>query len=147
MTIAESRLDRFDLFEDLGSQELSFIAANCQEIELGPGDILIQEGQVGRDVYLLESGSVRVFRGRTGSAREGVVLDFPTILGEMAMADPSRIRTLNVVAESSSRLLSIPIETFLVFVHSYPLLKEKLRRLIAARRAELTAKMTCSVAA
>ena len=79
MAIAESRLNRFDLFEDLGSQELSFIAANCQEMELRLGDLLIQQGQVGSDVYLLESGSVRVFRGRSASPQDRAALDSPTV--------------------------------------------------------------------
>ena len=147
MTIAESRLDPFDLFEGLGSQELSFIAANCREIEVGPGIILIQEGQVGKEVYLLESGSVRVFRGAAAAPRDLAVLDAPTVLGEMAMADPERIRTLSVVADSNLRLLSIPIEAFLVFVRSCPTLKEKLRQLIAARRLQPAAKMNYSAAA
>lgn len=148
MGIDKSRLDRFDLFEGLGSEEISFIAANCEEMEAGAGNILIQQGQVGRDVYLLESGSVRVFRGQSTLPQDrGIVLDSPTILGEMAMADPERIRTVSVVAESNLRLLSIPIETFLVFVRSYPSLKEKLRRLMAARRGQPAAKMTCSLAA
>ena len=147
MSIAGSRLDSFDLFEGLGSQERSFIAANCTEMRIDSGSVLIQEGQVGRDVYLLEGGSVRVFRGQSASPQEGVVLDSPTILGEMAMADPERIRTVSVVAESSLRLLSIPIETFLVFVRSYPSVKERLRRLIAARRAQAAARITCSIAA
>lgn len=138
MSIAASRLDRFDVFEGLGSQERSFIAANCQEIEFGSGNTLIQEGQVGKDVYLLESGSVRVFRGEAASLQDCAVLESPTILGEMAMADPERIRTVSVVAESKLRLLSIPIDTFLVFVRSYPILKERLGQLIALRREQPT---------
>jgi len=147
VAIAEFRLDSFDLFAGLGSQELSFIAANCREMEVGPENILIQEGQVGKEVYLLESGSVRVFRGEAASPQDTAVLESPTILGEMAMADPERIRTLSVVAVSNLRLLAIPIDTFLVFVRSCPSLKERLRKLIAVRRAQPTARMNYSAAA
>jgi CRP-like cAMP-binding protein len=152
MSIAESRLDSFDLFAGLGSQELSLIAANCQEIEVGPERILIQEGQVGKEVYLLESGTVRVFRGEAPSSQDQAVLESPTILGEMAMADPERIRTVSIVAESNLRLLSIPIDTFLVFVRSCPSLKERLRGLIAARRlapaaGQAAVRMRCLAAA
>ena len=144
MGIAESRLVSFDLFAGLGRQELSFIAANCQEMQLAPGNILIQQGQVGKDVYLLESGSVRVFRGAADSPQEEAVLGAPTILGEMAMADPERIRTVNVVAQSDLRLLSISISTFLVFVRSCPSLRERLRELIAARSLKSQPRMNCS---
>ena len=147
MGIAESRLDSFDLFEGLERQELSFIAANCQEMQVRSGEILMQEGQVGKDVYFLEKGSVRVFRGRDASSENHVVLDGPAILGEMAMADPSRIRTLSVMAESDLRLLSIPISAFLVFVRSCPQLKDRLRQLMADRKAHFAAKKNCPVAA
>lgn len=139
MAIAESRLDAFHIFEGLGHEELSFIATNCTQLQLSAGETLIQEGQVGKDVYLLEEGSVRVFRGAAGSPQDQAVLEAPTILGEMAMADPERIRTMSAVAESESRLISVPISTFLVFVRSYPSLKERLRELIAARRVHLGA--------
>ena len=141
MAIAEFRLASFELFEGLGSQELSLIAANCQELELGSGNVLIQEGQVGKDVYLLESGSVRVFRGEAAAPQNLAVLESPTIIGEMAMVDPERIRTVSVVAESNLRLLSIPIETLVVFVRSCPPLRERLRQLIAFRREQPAARM------
>ena len=147
MGIAESRLESFELFEGLDRQELSFIAANCEEMQIRSGETLIQEGQVGKDVYFLEKGTVCVFRGRDASSQNRVVLDGPAILGEMAMTDPSHIRTLNVVAESDLRLLSIPISAFLVFVRSCPRLKDRLRQLMADRKAQFEAKKSCPVAA
>ena len=133
MGIDISRLVSFDVFAGLGKQELSFIAANCTETNVSAGTVLIQQGQVGKDVYLLEKGSVRVYRGDAASPEVQTVLEAPTILGEMAMVDPERIRTSSVVSVSDLRLLRIPIVTFLVFVRVYPSVKEKLRQVIAAR--------------
>jgi len=96
--------------------------------------ILFRQGQVGKDVYLLEEGSVRVFRGKPDSPQEVTVLQAPTIVGELVLLDPERIRTFSVGALSDLRLLSIPISTFLVFARSYPSVSEKLRAVIAARR-------------
>jgi CRP-like cAMP-binding protein len=110
-------------------------------MQVPSGHLLIQQGQIGQDVYLLEHGSACVFRGQEAASQSHLFLDAPTILGEMAMADPERIRTSSVVALSDLSLLQIPITTFLIFVRSYPALKEKLRDLIAARSRKLLAKV------
>jgi len=128
-----SRLGSFDFFAGLDKQELSFIAANCKEIKVSSGTVLIQQGQVGKEVYLLEEGSVQVYRGEASSPNIQAVLHAPTILGEMAMVDPERIRTSSIVSLRDLRLLSIPIGTFLIFVRAYPSVKEKLRQVMAAR--------------
>ena len=141
MNITDVRLDSFDFLAGLGEQELSFLAANCKEMQLSSGGLLIQQGQVGADVYFLESGSVQVFRGDAASPNGESVLEAPTILGEMAMVDPERIRTSSVVALSDLRLLRIPISAFLVFVRSNSSLKENLRQVIAARSGRFSPKM------
>ena len=133
-TVDISRLGSFGLFEGLSDQDLVFIGTNCSEMTVASGSILIREGQVGKDVYLLEEGSVRVFRGDPDSPRQVAVLQAPTIVGELAIVDPTRIRTSSVSALSNLRLLSIPIGAFLVFVGSYPTVREKLNQLIDTRR-------------
>jgi CRP-like cAMP-binding protein len=127
------RLSPFGLFEGLSKTDLAFVAANCIEKTIPKGTLLIQQGQVGKDVYLLEAGSVRVHQGDAVSARVKAVLQAPTILGEMALLDPERIRTSSVTALSELRILSIPIGTFMVLLGVYPSLKDKLKKLIASR--------------
>jgi CRP/FNR family transcriptional regulator, cyclic AMP receptor protein len=129
-----SRLNSFDFFAALSSRDKAFIATNCKELKVPSGFLLIQQGQVGKDVYLLEEGAVRVYRGQPESPRVLAVLEAPAILGEMALLDKERIRTSSVTALTDLRLLSVPIATFLVFVGVYPTLKERLRRLVDSRR-------------
>jgi len=129
-----SRLNLFDFFAGLSSRDMAFIATNCKELKVPSGSLLIQQGQVGKDVYLLEEGSVRVYRGLPESPQVMAVLEAPAIVGEMALLDKERIRTSSVTALTDLRLLSVPIATFLVFVGVYPSLKERLRRLVDARR-------------
>jgi CRP/FNR family transcriptional regulator len=133
-TVQISRLGPFGFFEGLGSEDLSFIAVNCSEVTIASGSLLIQEGQVGKEVYLLEEGSVKVYRGDAKSPRKVAVLEAPTIVGELVLVDPARIRTTSVLALSDLRLLSIPIRTFLAIVGAYPTVKSKLREVIEARR-------------
>lgn len=133
-TVQISRLGVFGFFEGLGQEDLAFIAVNCSEMSVASGSLLIQEGQVGKEVYLLEEGSVKVYRGNPESPRKVAVLEAPTIVGELALVDPARIRTSSVLATSDLRLLSVPIRTFLAIVGAFPSVKEKLREVIDARR-------------
>ena len=133
-TVKISRLGAFGFFEGLGQEDLSFIAVNCSEMAVASGLLLIQEGQVGKEVFLLEEGSVKVYRGDAKSPRKVAVLEAPTIVGELALLDPARIRTSSVLALSDLRVLSIPIRTFLALVGAFPSVKEKLREVIDARR-------------
>jgi CRP-like cAMP-binding protein len=122
----------FGLFEELHHQDLIFVAVNCLEMTVTSGSLLIREGQVGKDVYLLEKGSVRVSRG---DPPRGVrVLQAPAILGELALLDSARIGTSTVSALSDLLLLRIPIESFLVFLGAYPSVKQKLLQVIDTRR-------------
>jgi CRP-like cAMP-binding protein len=132
--IETTRLASFDIFAGLSERDLAFVATNCTELTAPAGSILIQQGQVGKDLYLLEEGSVRVYRGRPESPQELGVLKAPTIVGEMALVGKERIRTSSVSALTDLRLLSIPIGTFQVLVDAYPSLKEKMRHVIASRQ-------------
>jgi len=142
VVITDVRLDRFECFRGLGSDALAFLAANCREMEVPSSELLIREGQVGQDIYLLEEGSVCVFRGEATASQSHLFLEAPTILGEMAMVDPERIRTSSVIALSDLRLLRMPIATFLVFARTYPALKQNLLQIISARNLKLLAKMS-----
>ena len=128
-----SRLRAFELFAGLTEEELAVIAQNCGEVTVESGTILVRQGQVGKDVYLLEEGSVGIYRGEATPPSFLVVLQAPTLFGEMALVDPERIRTASVKALSNLRLLTISIDDFLPHVKLFPSLKEKLHQLFAER--------------
>ena len=133
MSVIADRLSPFTIFAGLEGRDLTFIAANCKENVIPSGTILIREGQVGKDVYLLEEGRARVYRGHDNARKELAVVEAPSILGEMALLDPERIRTSSVVALSDLSLLSIPIPTFLVLLGVYPSVKRSIRQLVDSR--------------
>lgn len=131
--IETSRLRSFELFAGLTEEELAVIAQDCAEVTVRSGAILIRQGQVGKEIYLLEEGSVGIYRGAAAPSQFLVVLQAPTLFGEMALVDPERIRTASVKALSDLRLLTIPIDAFLPRVKLFPSLKEKLHQLFAER--------------
>ena len=134
MPVDHSRLKPFGFFEGLGPDDLSFIGVNCSEMKVSSGTVFIWQGQVGKEIYLLENGSVKVFRGDVDKPKDLAVLEGPTIVGELVLLDPARIRTSSVVALSDLRLLSIPIRTFLAITGAYPTVKAKVREVMAGRR-------------
>jgi len=129
-----SRLRSFDLFSCLNNQDLGVVAMNCRELRVPAGSTLIRQGQVGEDVFLLEQGTVQVYRGQIETPRVIAVLEAPVVIGEMALLDPERIRTSSVAALSDLRLLSISIDAFLLFLRGFPHLKESLLHLVDSRR-------------
>ena len=137
-----SRLRAFELFAGFSEDDLARIAEVCAEATVPSGSVLIREGQVGTDVFLLEEGVVNVYRGETSAAGILANLQAPTLFGERALVDPERIRTASVEAASDLRLLTIRINAFLSILQSFPLAKENLRQLLAARAGSLTSKRT-----
>ena len=132
--VETARLRSFGLFAGLEEEELAEIARHCDQIHVPSGTIIILQGQVGKDVYLLEAGSVGVYHGEPDPSHFIAVLQAPTLIGERALVDPERIRTASVKALTDLVLLPVPIDSFLSFVRRYPPLREKLRQLIAERR-------------
>ncbi len=122
--VETSRLRAFELFVRLKEEDLTEIARICKEVMVPSGTILIRQGQVGKEVYLLEEGSVGIYREGTHIPQFLGALQAPTILGEMAMLDPERIRTVNVKALSNLRLLTISIDSFLPYIRLFPPLRE-----------------------
>ncbi|MCB9751958.1 MAG: cyclic nucleotide-binding domain-containing protein [Myxococcales bacterium] len=83
------------------------LAAIAELVSLGPGAVIIREGEVASDLYALLSGALVVTRRRDGA--EIVVdrvVDEPILLGEMQVLTGGR-RVATVRAESACQLLRI----------------------------------------
>ena len=132
--VETSRLRAFELFAELDEAQLAAIAQNFFETTAEAGTVLIQQGQVGKDVYLLEEGSVRVYRGEADTTEILADLQASTLFGETALLDPERIRTASVKALSNLRLLTIQITVMFSILQRFPSVKENLRQMISSRR-------------
>ena len=97
------------------------------------GTVVIRQGQVGKEVYLLEEGVVEVFRENAGADQFLAALSAPAFFGERVLLDPERIRTASVKAMSDLRLLVIGVDSFLAFLRRFPSLKDKLRDVFVER--------------
>jgi diguanylate cyclase (GGDEF)-like protein len=127
-----ARLGAFELFSSVGDQAILEIAQTCEEATVPAGTVLMREGQVGDFAYLLEEGSVTVYKGECDPL---AVLGSPAVVGEMALLNPERVRTASVRALSNLRVLKLPIIPGLSFMRRYPGLKQHLLQLAAERRS------------
>lgn len=133
--IDSSRLRFFDLFRDLSDEQLGTLAHESGERDFAAGAVIIRQGQVGNEMYLLEEGTIEVYRETHHSVKPLVQLRAPTVFGEMAIVNPERIRTASVRASTNVRVVTIPIDSLLRSFQACPALKDRLRQFVAARLA------------
>jgi diguanylate cyclase (GGDEF)-like protein len=128
-----ANLRAFDLFLGLDDESLAEVTGICEEMTVPAGGVIIRQEEVGDKVYLMQEGSVGIYRGESDPSRFLAVLHAPTVFGEMAVVDQQRIRNANVKAVSDLRLLAIPISTFVDLSQRIPRLRENLLNLVAQR--------------
>ena len=132
-SIGPSRLGMFVLFGGLDTEAIAEIARSAKERRVKAGTRLIRQGQVGKEVFLLEEGAVGIYADAGDTVQLLTVLDYPTVFGEMALVDRERIRRANVEAITDLRLLVIPMDKMLGFLKRFAALRSNLRRTIASR--------------
>ena len=90
------------LFNDLLPLEKQYLADLAVHRQLGAGDVLFEEGDVGDAMYVVVSGELGVEVGDS----EVAALVAPDFVGEMALID-KRPRAARVRAKTDSVLLAI----------------------------------------
>jgi HEAT repeat protein len=100
-------LRRVPLFEGLDPEDLQRIAATSEERAYAVGDVLMREGEIGEELVVLVTGSVRIVRATPdGGEREIRRYEAGEHIGELAVLR-ERPRAATVVAETAVRGLVI----------------------------------------
>ena len=121
-------LKRIPLFADCTKAELIEIAINADEREAPEGDRLTEEGERGREFFILVEGAVAVGRG----GRKLADLGPGDWFGEIAILT-YKPRTATVTATSPVRMLVISDRTFRRIVETTPRIALKVLRNVAER--------------
>jgi CRP-like cAMP-binding protein len=82
-----SLLKRSALFSGLSDSEAEAVAAICAEKTFPSGSILIQQGDTGDELFIIQEGQVEVIVMGPKPERPLVVLGKGQILGEMSLLD------------------------------------------------------------
>ena len=116
------------LFEHCTKKDLQHIAGLADEIDLRAGKVLIQEGERGREFFVIVGGEVEVRR----NGRRVATLGPGDFVGEMALL--SKIpRVATVTAVTPLDVLVITDRAFLDLLEKTPSLTVKVAQTLAAR--------------
>lgn len=107
-----------------------------QQNELGAtyidGEEIVREGEVGRCMYVIQSGRVEVVRGDDGAVQQLAVLGEGDFFGEMALFGEDE-RSATVRALGEARVLKVDKRTLLRRIQEDPLLALNLLEALSSR--------------
>ena len=129
--IEPDRLRSLPLFGDLDEYDLSHIARWVQEMTAEPGDLLIEQGSMPYELFVIEDGTVDVVRDGEPIASLGA----GDVVGEIALLAQHR-RIASVVARTPVRALALHVDALQEITAEMPELGEELRMLMDRRRSE-----------
>lgn len=116
------------LFSTLSADALMPVAGLCQQVDLAPGQVLFDAGEVGDSMFVVVTGAVRVMRGSELVARLGP----GETVGEMGALDLEP-RSATVIASEASRLIRLERNDLMDLLTDYPELMRSLAAMLVDR--------------
>jgi SulP family sulfate permease len=109
----EVSMDRLSLLEGLTEAERAVVGELLSRRTYGPGEIVIKEGSLDRDLFLMSRGSVSVKVGVPGQDRQRRLASFSagTVFGEVALLDREP-RSATVTADEEAVCYVLSEEAF-----------------------------------
>jgi CRP-like cAMP-binding protein len=126
-------LKRAPLFEDLSRKELVQLARVTEDLEVPAGDVLCNEGETGREFFVIVEGEADVTSNGKSVAARGSG-DF---VGEIALLEDTN-RTATVTAKTPLRVLVLTREDFRSLVREDPNVERKVMQALARRVVQLS---------
>jgi CRP-like cAMP-binding protein len=123
------------LFSGCTASELRKIRGSLDEVEVPKGKVLVEEGRVGLECFLIVSGTATVTRNGKKVATLGPGSHF----GELALLD-RRPRSATVVSDTDMDVLVLSQRQFNSVIESVPSISRKLLAAMAGRLREADAK-------
>jgi CRP-like cAMP-binding protein len=128
-------LSKIWLFSGCSTKELNSIRQNLEAEVAKPGKVFCQEGEVGRECFLIVNGKASVKRNN----RKVATLEAGDIFGELSLLDQS-LRSATVTAETDVEVLILGQRQFNGLLDSVPSLSRKVLATLATRLREADAK-------
>jgi hypothetical protein len=126
-------LRRIHLFQELGEEDLSAIAASLQEETRVEGETLYSRGDEADKFFIIERGTVRISLPSRGGDRELAPLTDGDYFGEDALLSAAT-RLTNAVASEAVTLLSLARADLLEAARRLPKLKRAFQVTLTSRR-------------
>ena len=115
-------------FDGFAPSELDRVAELAEEVEAAPGAVIIDQGRVGTECFVIVEGQANVYVGDEAVASIGP----GTMVGEMALVE-HRPRSASVVADTPMRLIAFDIKAFKTLLEEMPRVHAAVLEMLAAR--------------
>ncbi len=125
-------LRRIPLFAGCTKKELERLARAGDEVDMEAGSLLADQGQTGREAFVILAGSVSVRR----NGRKVATLGPGAIVGELSLLDHGP-RTATVTCDTDCKVFVISQRHFLAMLDDVPTIGHKLMASLARRIREL----------
>jgi CRP-like cAMP-binding protein len=130
-------LGQVRLFSALNKKELTLLGRASDELQVSSGKVIVEEGTVGREFFLILEGQAVVRRG----GRKVAILGPGQYFGELALLDRAP-RNATVVAETDMLVLVLGQREFAGILDGLPPVSMKLLQAMAHRLREADARAT-----
>jgi CRP/FNR family cyclic AMP-dependent transcriptional regulator len=127
------RVRAIPLFSGVPETTLHRIAEGMTQVEVPAGQVLIQQGQPGAGILIVEEGSVVVER----PGREPIELGPGEFVGELALLTNEGVHTARVRTTTASVLLAMDRQEFLDLLQEEPRIAVAMLPTLAERLARL----------
>ena len=128
-------LRNVSLFSGCTNKELETIARASDEISMKAGSLIVDQGQTGREAFVVLTGTVQVKR----NGKKVSTLGPGTVVGELSLLDHGP-RSATVVCETDCTLLLLDQRHFISVLDEVPTMAHKLLAALAGRIRELDKK-------
>lgn len=125
-------LRNVSLFSSCSNKDLEKIAKAADEITLPAGKLIVDQGQTGREAFIIVKGSATVKR----NGKKVASLGPGAVVGELSLLDHGP-RTASVTADTECQVLVISQRQFMAVIDAIPALSHKLLSTLAGRIREL----------
>lgn len=138
MQKAESLINKVDLFSDLDENALELLVSHSRVVNFKKNSILMSEGETGESLYIIETGSVRIYVSDEQGAEMTIFVQGPgSYIGEISLLDGSP-RTASVVALEQTKVLMISKASFFECVSKNPQIAFRIIQSVTQRLRKAT---------
>ena len=104
------------------------------------GELVIQQGEVGNSMYVIQTGEVEIFRDHDGQEVKLRTAGPNEFFGEMALVE-NDVRSASVRAKGEARILHVDKRTFMRRVHEDPSLAYRIMESLSHEIRRLAAEV------
>ena len=121
-----------NLFSGCSTKELEKVAKASDEIRMTAGTLIVDQGQTGREAFIVLDGEIEIKRNN----RRVATLGPGAVVGELSLLDHGP-RTATAICSTDCTLLVIDQRRFLGVLDAVPAITHKLLAALAASISEL----------